>query len=630
MTSTSKTTLSTKKGTPPTTTKFDDSHSSVFFGYDLPNTVTENDILSFLPEFKQSIVTVKIQRNRRNGNYAKILFATALDADTAIKQYNASYWEKFDIGVTLKLWKDKDTTTSVKATVQDDVEKTRTTPSVSAANTGKPGKLVHRTSEVQVFTPVKSSFEVDSSGRPYDKVYTIKLSGLKLNVKKKKIDNLVKPFGNLANDVKISCHPQTNVCYAYVDFIQKNSAEKAVLQLDEFELSGTKLHVCHKGELGVEHSCRHELEALNNPKDLTSNKNSNSKLPAISLETHTSTLPSSDRKVFEHHELEVSTTGETADEEATNVKSNLLSIRVDGVEGIAIMGCSDQECAKLYSIKLSGFTVDIKEREIVRLVTPFGDLTDPVEISQYPESNISYALVTYKHQNSAEKAVLKLDRSKFKNTIIHACHQGELGVAEHDCRSNLITLNTSVLDEAPTEYLNSCDLLGLLKTKSVELKNYLTLATEMDFENVLRSVIVSSCDHKVTHELQDACSPQQCTTLKVTNLHPDVWFQDLENHFGSCYAPLLMHIDYYGYSSSAFICYASLDAAMKVAKRFGGTELNGYQMYISQATGEAKSETSVTKTGAIKPMRDTYTPAVADTKKNSGTASKKKSLPLEQ
>ena len=607
----------------------------------MPNHVTEKHILSFLLEFKQSIVTVEIIRNRWNGNYAKILFATALDAHTAIEQYDSTYWEKFDIGVTLKPWKDKytsHTTTSgamVKATVQHDVEETRTevdTESVSAANTGKSGKSVHRTNKMQVITskkPAKPSFAIDSSERPYSKVYTIKLSGLTLNVKRKKIENLIKPFGDLANNVKISRYPQNNVCYAYVDFIQRSSAKNAVVKLDKFKLSGTKLHVCHTGELGVEHNCRCELEALNNPKDLTCDQNSSSKLPTISLETYTNTLPSDDLKVFEHREFEVSTTGEVADEEATNLKADLLSNRVDNIEGIPIIGCSEQECAKLYSIKLSGFTNDVHESEIVWLVTPFGDLTDPVEISQYPESNISYALVTYKHKNSAEKAVLKLDRSRFKNIVIHACHQGELWVAQHDCRSELIALNTPVYDEV-ANYVNSnsSDLLGVLKTKSVELKNHLALSTEMDFKNALRSVIVSSCDHEATCELHDPCSAQQCTTLKVTNLHPDIWFQDLENHFGSCHAPLLMHIDYYAYSSSVFICYASSDAARKVAQRFDGSELNGYQMHISQATYEAKSETSVTKIGAIKPIQDSYTPSVAEIKKNSGTSSKKRSLSL--
>ena len=360
----------------------------------------------------------------------------------------------------------------------------------------------------------------DCGRKAYGKVYTIKLSGLPLYVKRKKIGSLVKAFGDLAN-VKIACYPENSLCYAYVDFTQKSSAEQAVLKLDKFELRGTKLHVCHhKGELGVEHNCRRELEALNNPKDLTCSENSNSKLPTNPLNTDTGTLPSVDLKVVNQHESEVSPTGEMADE-STKVNCKLLSSKVNIVERNSVVGCSDfgqWKCAKGYSIKLSGFRANVKEWEIEWLAEPFGDLTVPVEILQYPESKIFYALITYKHKSSAEKAVLKLDHRIFNNTKIHACHQGELEVAEHDCCSELMVLNTPAFDEATTEHLNNSDLLDLLNTKSVEFKNNLVLTSEVNFKNALRSVIVSTYDHKVAHELQDESSAQQCTTLKVVNL----------------------------------------------------------------------------------------------------------------
>ena len=499
-----------------------------------------------------------------------------------------------------------------------------------------PSAIGNHSSKVEPKRSLDSSN--DSSRKAYGKVYTIKLSGLPLYVKRKKIENLVKAFGDLAN-VKIACYPVNSLCYAYVDFTQKSSAEQAVLKLDKFELRGTKLHVCHhKSELGVEHNCRRELEALNNPKDLTCGENSNSKLPTSPLNTDTGTLPSLDLKVVNHGEFEVSTTGEMADE-STNVNCDLLSSKVDVVEGSPVVGCRDfgqWNCAKGYSIKLSGFRVNVKEWEIEWLAEPFGDLTDPIEILQYPESKISYALITYKHKSSAEKAVLKLDHRNFNNTKIHACHQDELEVAEHDCCNELIALNTPAFDEATIEHLNNSDLLDLLKTKSMEFKNNLALTSEVNFKNALRSVTVSSYDHKAAHELQDDCSVQQHTTLKVVNLQPDVWFQDLYKHFGSCAAPLSMHVHYYAYSSSAFICYASSDAARKVAKRFDGSEFNGYQMHISQLTCEAKflvteiSDTKIGKEMAIKSVQDTHMPSIPENKKTSCASIKKKSLSLKQ
>ena len=90
--------------------------SSVFFGYDLPGDVTEDEILSFLEEFRQSIVSVDVVLNEKHGNYAKVTFATHSDAKAAIKCYSNQPWYDMGINVTMKPWKDKEefTTSSPK------------------------------------------------------------------------------------------------------------------------------------------------------------------------------------------------------------------------------------------------------------------------------------------------------------------------------------------------------------------------------------------------------------------------------------------------------------------------------------------------------------------------------------
>ena len=467
------------------------------------------------------------------------------------------------------------------------------------------------------------SLNSDNSERQYTKLYTIKLSGLGFNTAKREIEKLVEPFGDLASRAKIIRYHH-EVCYAYVDYWQKSSAEEAVLCLDKSELSGTKIHVCHKGELGTDHNCGRELKALNNPKKLTSDMNVPSATPS---ESHTLT---SDPKANEHHEIEADETPH----EVTNLSPDASASTVDCVKEnlvseLTSSESSHRQSSKVYSIKLSGFRINIKGSKIERLVIPFGDIADPIVISQYPETNIAYALVNYKQKNSAEKAVLELDRREFNNQKIHVCHQGELPV-DHDCCSVLNALNAPVV---------VCDLLDVLKTKSVAFINHLALTSELDFKSALRSVTVSSCDHDVTHELNDDCSTQNCTTLEVTNLHPNTWFQDLENHFKSCDSPMSMCLNYFAYSSSAFICYASTDVASNVMERFDGSEFNGYQIHVVKAncdipkTKSPVTKLPVTRTGkevATKPIQDARTSRMKETKKQGGISSKKKTVSLDQ
>ena len=85
---------------------------SVFFGYDLPDDITEDEILSFLEEYQQFIVSVEVVLNEKCGNYAKVTFATYSDAKAAMKYYSNQPWYDMGINVTLKPWKDREEFTS--------------------------------------------------------------------------------------------------------------------------------------------------------------------------------------------------------------------------------------------------------------------------------------------------------------------------------------------------------------------------------------------------------------------------------------------------------------------------------------------------------------------------------------
>ena len=306
-------------------------------------------------------------------------------------------------------------------------------------------KPVHNKSDVQVLKPKRQTKQSRSSSQNLNsdysenqcaKVHTIKLSGLRFNITEKEIEELVKPFGDLVNRVKIVHYP--GVCYAYVDYWHKLSAKEAVLRLDKSEVSGIKIHVCHKG---ADHNCGRELKVLNSPKKVTS------VMSVLSTTPSESDTLTSDSKAAEQHEMESDKTENQA-HEVVKFNPDVSAYAVECMKGNSVseftsIESSHRQPSKVYSVKLSGFKINVKVSEIEWLVSLFGELADPIEISQYSETNISYALVNYKQKNSAEKAVLKLDRQELNNQIIHVCHQGELAV-DHDCCSILNALNAPV------------------------------------------------------------------------------------------------------------------------------------------------------------------------------------------
>ena len=372
----------------------------MFFGYDLPDYITEEDIVSFLEEFEQVIVDVEVVSNEKHGNYARVTFKTSADAHEAMRHYSGQYWYELGVHVVLKPWKEKEMPHKKKQQHREHTlgESDITYDGLNVSGKGlqlskpcsstasfllpypeshqsKMGKPIYSEGEANSTDLENKQEKLTGSGGPhkeyYPKEYTIKLSGLSIDVREEEILQLVKPFGDLTSPVRIARFPENGICYAYANYYTSNSAVTAVSELDESEFKGVRIHVCHKGELGVDHSCRKILQEL-------------------------------------------------AEEEYDNVS----------------IASYDDHHSRKYTIKISGLSFDVRKGHIKKLVKPFGDLAGPVRIASYPENGICYAYVDYCNSGSAIEAVLKLDKSDFSGNKIHVCHKGELEV-DHSCRKIL-------------------------------------------------------------------------------------------------------------------------------------------------------------------------------------------------
>ena len=234
-------------------------------------------------KFKQVVVDIEVIKNKKWGNYAKVTFQTVSDARSALYHYDGQYWTEHDLYVCLKPWKTKKMSMSGTHTLYDDGSYPEMLPNMSYLspypNSKKTGSPIitssgnkkgsyYASSENLAGTglsnqrPHYSSCENLTSGFYKSHEYTIKLSGLKMNARKQEITKLAVPFGELTSPIKIVSYPKTGVYYAYVNFCSKQSAVMAVSGLDKTRFDGRLIHVCHKGELEVEHSCAKELDYL--------------------------------------------------------------------------------------------------------------------------------------------------------------------------------------------------------------------------------------------------------------------------------------------------------------------------------------------------------------------------------
>jgi len=268
-------------------------NSSVFLGYDLPDYITKDDVMSFMIKFQHLIVDVEVVSNKRWGNYAKVTFQTASDAHMAMNYYNGRCWFELDLIVCLKPWKGSSRAKKVpnpvvQTTYNDDEVASYLPPypgnsctkigsSIISSQPGKAGvkKLASYYTSCENLAEIgykKCELQYASCDNlttglyehRYTKEYTIKLSGLKMNVTKQEITELVAPFGELTSPIKIVSYPKNRVCYAYANFCIKQSAVTAVSELNKRKFGDRMIHVCHKGELEVVHSCIKELEVLAN------------------------------------------------------------------------------------------------------------------------------------------------------------------------------------------------------------------------------------------------------------------------------------------------------------------------------------------------------------------------------
>ena len=235
----------------------------MFLGYDLPDYISEDDIMRFMIKFKQVVVDIEVIKNKKWGNYAKVTFQTVSDARSALYHYDGQYWTEHDLYVFLKPWKTKipdmsylspsKKTGSPIITSSGTKNASHYASSENLAGSRLSNQKLHYSSCKNLTSRFYKSHE-----------YTIKLSGLKTDVRKQEITKLVTPFGELTiySPIKVVSYSKTGVCYAYVNFCSKQSAVTAVSHLDQTWFDGRLIHVCHKGELEVEHSCAKELDYL--------------------------------------------------------------------------------------------------------------------------------------------------------------------------------------------------------------------------------------------------------------------------------------------------------------------------------------------------------------------------------
>ena len=262
-----------------------DKHSVIFFGCELPKQVTKNEILLFLHEYRQTVISIEVV-SKKWGNFAKITFVTSAAAQAAIKHYSGQYWHEFGVYVTLTPWEEKiescfsqhkqeygdeglfvqDNSSMVDSYKRPGLQCTLSDEIQSESTTGflSPYPMLSDT------THTKNSDDLtDLHPQNYEnltdnfKEYTIKVYGLSLNIRRQELEALVIPFGDLTSPVKINRYSNNNVCYAYVNYHDQHSAIAAVSKLDGYEFNGIKIHVCHKGHLQVYHNCRNEHRALN-------------------------------------------------------------------------------------------------------------------------------------------------------------------------------------------------------------------------------------------------------------------------------------------------------------------------------------------------------------------------------
>ena len=628
--------MSGSRRTAKSTVAVDFKHSSMFFGYDLPDDITEEDILSFLEEFEQSIVNIEVEFNEKHGNYARVTFETSTDAREAMTYYSGQYWYEFDVHVVLKPWKEKERPQKRKKQQQhskhvyDDVdddnlstcsESTQKSETYSCKDSyfllpypdNKAGKPIYSESSTESKQQEK---KLTGSSGSRKKEYTVKISGLSFDVKEKDVLKLVKPFGDLTSPVRIASYPQNGICYAYVNYCSSSSARAAVAELDRSEFNNTRVHVCHRGKLGVDHSCRKKLQELaeeeyydidsvddvkqvqdtsilhllqadtQEPEQMAASSMSIGKMHLKPLtnspkhdisdadpcrsDSHEDSLAKFNSLLKDFEKSPETHSPHTEQKKATKKSEGVTSY--GSVAKSSPKSINKVSSKKKRSQSVGKNTIDAPEKSTV-------DQPSKYQTSSYHEP----CAMQIKPRLSLVDNLPDTDPAKKQTTMTNNDSVDTLPrCVEVLFDSNILTHQIISEDSASINVpLNISPHKQLIET--VGNATSCSLVTQSSFQAV-KSVEDSKPDHASRQQPKfDANAVESNCILEVTNLHPDASVQDLDRYFkpyGALKAPISIRLHPISDSCSAIVHYVSPNAAQNAMKRLNGCDISGYQMHI--------------------------------------------------
>ena len=633
-------------------TAVDVKHSSMFFGYDLPD-VTEDDILSFLEEYEQSIISIEVEFNEKHGNYARVTFETATNAREAMAYYSGQYWYEFGVYVVLKPWKEKKRANKrkkqqrhSKCIYDDDGDNL----SICSDSTQQSETYSYKDSyflqpypgscDSKADKPIYSENSTESkqqekkltgSSGSRKEEYTIKISGLSYDVKEKNILELVKPFGDLTNPVKIASYPQNGICYAYVDYCSSSSARAAVAELDRSEFNNARIHVCHRDKLRVDHSCHKKLQEL-------AEEDYDDPAEGTIVDSFDGFNQVQDTSIL--HLLHVGT------QEPEKIAASSMSIgkihsklltnlpRHDINDANSSLcrsdGSHEGSLAKFDSV-LKSFE---KSPDAYSLHTEQQAMTSYASVGKSPPKSIKKVLSGKKHSQSEGRNTINApEKSKVDQpSKYHSDHKPRT-IQTKQLVSNIDNLPDtagSTKKQATNDSLDTlpqCVKVSNILTQKPEfytdtmgtsqasnngqiisddpISNLNVLPTLSPHKQLIETVGDATSHHSfVTTQIspqaikivQDSKARQQPKfdpntvksdfILEVTNLHPDTSIQDLDRYFkpyGALKAPISIHLHPVSNSCSAIVHYVSANAAQNAMRRLNGCDISGYQMHIVKA-----------------------------------------------
>ena len=630
-------------------------HFSMFFGYDLPDYITEEDIISFLEEYEQFVVSVEVMLNEKHGNYAKVTFNTSADAQAAMRHYSGQYWHEFGVSVILKPWKEKEMPQKKKQQhsgysrdesniVHDSLNASHESlhQSETYSSTGsffllpypdshesKAGRPIYSEGEAMSTELTKKEKEKKSGSAYkdyYSEEFTIKISGLSFDTKEKDIVKLVKPFGDLTSRIRIASYPQNGICYAYANYCSSSSAIAAVSKLDKSEFNGLKIHVCHRGELGVDHSCRKMLQILAAEEYDDVSTTSVESVKQVQETINPDLLQVSTQESAEKSGIATSYASVTKKSSPKPVK-DLHKKKQKPNKTVAKKSKSTVDTFEKSqpSSNIEDFTKYVKQDSIPGLDT------SPMQ-KQVFENVASCASVTQTSPKSVkvphEKTVISVSalEAKFYSDDIN----NSVGMTDckHLSQSEHQPLNDNSSGANFDQCLDSSTIPNLPLTVSPQIQvtevfkdiashTYTTQSLSQAVNTVQATKVDSILQQQSKFNVDDAKS--NCI-LEVTNLHPDASVQDLERYFkpyGDLTAPISIRLHPASDSCSAIVHYVSPDAAQNAMMRLNGCDFSGYQMCIVNASckdggrklADDKTVISDSTTVSLVGPRDLHTPA---------------------